>query len=263
MLPWIVGGGILGGFGLYEIFKKKVPVLQSIRRIDPLSGKTIQVVVPVTNAVAVPGKSTAGSAVVITPTGATTLAVSTAQDVQKALNTLGMANPLLTIDGKLGSMSITAIKKFQASAGLPQDGIPGSNTQSALQTAVARMAATGAAIGLSPTVQAATLDNVTHAVASVTVSSSKDVQHTLNMLGASPALTEDGILGPMSTAAVKAFQIAHGMMADGVPGPKTKTALAMALTPSYVSTSAGSSSLSEADQANLTAIQDTLSSLSG
>jgi peptidoglycan hydrolase-like protein with peptidoglycan-binding domain len=62
--------------------------------------------------------------------------------------------------------------------------------------------------------------------------SNKDVQHSLNQLGASPALTEDGVLGPISIAAIKSFQTAHGLTPDGRAGPNTKTALYVALQPS-------------------------------
>jgi len=54
------------------------------------------------------------------------------------------------------------------------------------------------------------------------------VQHILNVLGASPPLTEDGKLGPKSVAAIKSFQTAHGITPDGIAGPKTKTALYLA-----------------------------------
>jgi hypothetical protein len=65
--------------------------------------------------------------------------------------------------------------------------------------------------------------------------SNKDVQHSLNQLGASPALTEDGVLGPISIAAIKSFQTAHGLTPDGIAGPNTKTALYVALQPSATS----------------------------
>jgi peptidoglycan hydrolase-like protein with peptidoglycan-binding domain len=58
----------------------------------------------------------------------------------------------------------------------------------------------------------------------------KDVQHALNVLGASPPLVEDGINGPKTIAAVKAFQAAHPpLTVDGAAGPQTKGALQSAL----------------------------------
>jgi peptidoglycan hydrolase-like protein with peptidoglycan-binding domain len=59
--------------------------------------------------------------------------------------------------------------------------------------------------------------------------SNSDIQGNLNILGASPPLTVDGQLGPMSVAAIKAFQTAHGLTADGIAGPQTKTAIYIAI----------------------------------
>jgi peptidoglycan hydrolase-like protein with peptidoglycan-binding domain len=55
------------------------------------------------------------------------------------------------------------------------------------------------------------------------------LQHSLNILGASPPLVEDGINGPKTIAAVKAFQSAHGLTVDGIAGPLTNAAIATAL----------------------------------
>ena len=55
------------------------------------------------------------------------------------------------------------------------------------------------------------------------------LQHALAHLGYSPG-TIDGQYGPSTTQAVKSFQTAHGLTADGVAGPKTIAALKNALT---------------------------------
>jgi peptidoglycan hydrolase-like protein with peptidoglycan-binding domain len=52
-----------------------------------------------------------------------------------------------------------------------------------------------------------------------------DLQARLNALGAKPPLKVDGIFGPKTLAAVRAFQEAHGLKADGLVGPKTTAAL--------------------------------------
>ncbi len=51
------------------------------------------------------------------------------------------------------------------------------------------------------------------------------LQVDLNRLGANPRVEEDGRLGPLSMAAVKAFQIAAGLEADGIAGPITLAAI--------------------------------------
>lgn len=52
------------------------------------------------------------------------------------------------------------------------------------------------------------------------MASLKQIQQQLNKLGYGP-LTEDGASGPKTTAAIKKFQAAKGLTADGIVGPKT------------------------------------------
>ena len=60
------------------------------------------------------------------------------------------------------------------------------------------------------------------------ITTNQDVQTALNTLGYGP-LTVDGIIGPLSLAAVKQFQSDHSLSVDGIPGPATKAALVAAL----------------------------------
>ncbi|VVB68922.1 Putative peptidoglycan binding domain protein [uncultured archaeon] len=53
----------------------------------------------------------------------------------------------------------------------------------------------------------------------------KTLQSTLNSAGANPALNVDGIFGPKTETAVKAFQKSHGLAQDGIVGPITWKAL--------------------------------------
>lgn len=53
----------------------------------------------------------------------------------------------------------------------------------------------------------------------------KALQSNLNTLGANPRLVEDGVPGPGTTAAVRAFQSAAGLPVDGVAGPVTLAAI--------------------------------------
>lgn len=55
------------------------------------------------------------------------------------------------------------------------------------------------------------------------------LQNSLNRLGASPKLELDGIVGPATRNAVRAFQLAAGIGVDGLTGPETFAALDEAL----------------------------------
>lgn len=56
------------------------------------------------------------------------------------------------------------------------------------------------------------------------------LQNALNALQVvTPALLADGVNGPKTTLAVKAFQAKQGLKIDGVAGPATRTALLVAL----------------------------------
>ncbi|MEA2883912.1 MAG: putative chitinase [Bradyrhizobium sp.] len=55
------------------------------------------------------------------------------------------------------------------------------------------------------------------------------IQKSLNVLGAEPQLDADGSFGPLTAAAVKAFQASHGLEVDGKVGPQTIAAIEQAL----------------------------------
>jgi peptidoglycan hydrolase-like protein with peptidoglycan-binding domain len=156
----------------------------------------------------------------VTPTGAAAIGLSSVKDVQKSLNALGIT-PRLIEDGKLGPNTAANIKKFQSSHGMVVDGNAGPATMTALSAALTSLAAgLKAAVGQAAnTATPTTTANLTN----------KDIQHILNILGANPPLDEDGKLGPKSVSGIKAFQVSHGLTPDGIAGPKTKAALAIAV----------------------------------
>ena len=55
------------------------------------------------------------------------------------------------------------------------------------------------------------------------------LQADLNDLGAYPPLAVDGGFGPVTQAALRKFQITHGLIGDAIPGPKTWAAISSAL----------------------------------
>lgn len=66
--------------------------------------------------------------------------------------------------------------------------------------------------------------------------SASSVQHALNLLQVpGTPLAEDGIIGPKSIAAIRAFQLSKDLHVDGIAGPETRGALIDALAAMSVS----------------------------
>jgi peptidoglycan hydrolase-like protein with peptidoglycan-binding domain len=136
-------------------------------------------------------------------------------DAQDALNKLGYGP--LAVDGQTGPLTRAAIKRFQAAnPPLVQDGIVGPQTKSVL---MARLAALHGSPVVVPPPSPSPRPGQVNTI--------RDVQAALNDLGYGP-LTVDGINGPKTSNAVRAFQRANGLVADGIAGPKTKAALTSA-----------------------------------
>lgn len=269
MLPLPIMLAAAGAIGYY-LYKKqsKLPALQSYKPPAPIGATPVQVVVPVSPVPPVlsqaatplhPNNTGTGASyapttqmtqaqidaattkdasgnnvftlppMVITPTGATTATIQTTQDVQNALNTLGYGP--LVIDGKVGPATQKAIVAFQTKNTYPVTGQVTDLLKQQLGLNIAILAGPAAPSSGSgvPSVQAAVSPIANSGP--ITIASNKDVQHALNVLGAAPKLSEDGVIGPASVAAIKAFQIGHGLVSDGVAGPKTKAALALAMNP--------------------------------
>jgi len=234
--------------------KIAVPVPKSVNKAQstgvvstaptPPGKKTATVSVPNRGQVFTPPKSmqpdASGNpqptAIVISPTGSSSVSVGSLKDVQRSLNTLGIT-PLLKEDGILGPATITNVKTFQSKSGLVVDGNAGPATKAALSAAMAKFASGADPLVNHPAVTYATVNEGPRnpavanpaAPAAALKMTNVEVQKNLNALGAKPPLATDGKLGPMSVAAIKAFQTTHGLAADGVVGPKTKTALYLAV----------------------------------
>lgn len=176
------------------------------------------------------------SPIIATPTGSSSLVIASVADVQRALNTLGYASPALKDDGKLGPKTIASIRAFQSKTGLVVDGNAGPATKAALSNALSHLAGggTGAVTPANPPTPPGKRDPYndnwaapkTPPTAADASGASKmtlrDIQRALNLLGANPKLKEDGASGPMTVAAIKSFQLGHGLAADGIAGPATK-----------------------------------------
>lgn len=120
------------------------------------------------------------------------------------MNLSGLAYTV-TDDGIYGSKTVNAVKRFQQANGLTADGIAGSTTQSKIKSIVTKL------------------------------------QTNLKSLGYSVG-TVDGVYGTSTKSAVKKFQSAYGLTADGIAGVKTLSKISSALNTSTVSTYSRTSS---------------------
>jgi len=126
--------------------------------------------------------------------------------VQERLNTLG-ANPRLATDGIFGPLTEAAVIAFQRANNLTADGIVGPLTWNALFS--------------QPTAPPAPVWPPFPGIVlfrGMQGPSIRQVQERLNALGANPRLATDGVFGPLTEAAVIAFQRANGLTPDGIVG---------------------------------------------
>jgi peptidoglycan hydrolase-like protein with peptidoglycan-binding domain len=147
--------------------------------------------------------------------GASGAAVKT---LQQKLNAAGFNCG--TADGKFGPKTLAAVEAFQRSRGLTVDGVVGPATWGALSRVGSAPApssptrpSTGTNSGSHPTLQ---LGSKGSAVV--------EMQRDLAAAGFSPGAA-DGQFGNNTLSALKRYQAAHGLTADGICGPNTWRAL--------------------------------------
>ena len=150
------------------------------------------------------------------------------RNLQQDLTTLGYYWAEIT--GNFGAKTETAVKRFQEENGLTADGVAGTKTLNAIAAAVARKGGTPASGG-----NAGTTLKLNSQGTKVS-----QLQTDLKQLGYYYAEIT-GNFGAKTEAAVKAFQKAKGLTADGVAGTKTLNAIAAAVDKAGGSSSGSSS----------------------
>ena len=150
------------------------------------------------------------------------------RNLQQDLTTLGYYWAEIT--GNFGAKTETAVKRFQEENGLTADGVAGTKTLNAIAAAVARKGGTPAS-GSS----AGTTLKLNSQGTKVS-----QLQTDLKQLGYYYAEIT-GNFGEKTEAAVKAFQKAKSLTADGVAGTKTLNAIAAAVDKAGGSSSGSSS----------------------
>ena len=150
------------------------------------------------------------------------------RNLQQDLTTLGYYWAEIT--GNFGAKTETAVKRFQEENGLTADGVAGTKTLNAVAAAVARKGGTPASGGSAGTTLKLNSQGT----------KVSQLQTDLKQLGYYYAEIT-GNFGEKTEAAVKAFQKAKGLTADGVAGTKTLNAIAVAVDKAGGSSSGSSS----------------------
>ena len=150
------------------------------------------------------------------------------RNLQQDLTTLGYYWAEIT--GNFGERTEAAVKRFQEENGLTADGVAGTKTLNAVAAAVARKGGTPASGG-----NAGTTLKLNSQGTKVS-----QLQTDLKQLGYYYA-DITGNFGERTEAAVKAFQKAKSLTADGIAGTKTLNAIAVAVDKAGGSSSGSSS----------------------
>ena len=150
------------------------------------------------------------------------------RNLQQDLTTLGYYWAEIT--GNFGAKTETAVKRFQEENGLTADGVAGTKTLNAIAAAVARKGGTPASGGSAGTTLKLNSQGT----------KVSQLQTDLKQLGYYYA-DITGNFGERTEAAVKAFQKAKSLTADGIAGTKTLNAIAVAVDKAGGSSSGSSS----------------------
>jgi peptidoglycan hydrolase-like protein with peptidoglycan-binding domain len=174
-------------------------------------------------------------------------------DLRDAQRLLGVP-----VDDVLGPATGAAIHAFQQAHGLSADGVVGPATWAALKAAE-HAPSTATAPSTAPSTATTTASNpgITVHEASVLqpVTTTADPSGVL-ALQQKLGIGADGNFGSETTAAVEAYQTAHGLAAAGVVGPTTRTALGLGDGPTLQATTAATTGGTTSPATGTTATPD-------
>ncbi len=234
-----VAAQVRSGRGGMPSFASKL----SAEQIDAVAGFVAA------NAGRLPGSTPIGGTIVPTATGPLPAAQPWVVSLQRKLASLGLFSGPQT--GVFGPVTAAAVIAFQSKAGLTPDGKWGPASQAALERAIAAGGVTAAkgkatkgtttnaatpTTAAPTTTRAATTPAATATATTATATPTlpapltwvKSLQQKLVRLRlfSGPA---NGVLGPVTTASIKAFQAKAGLKADGLWGPSSQAALVTAI----------------------------------
>ena len=169
--------------------------------------------------------------------------------LQEALIQLGYMSG--TADGNYGAKTVEAVKAFQKANGLTADGTAGEQTQRVLYGGNAKKGSVTATPKATATPAPGKEQNSDVLKVGSTGNDVKSLQKQLIELGYLSG-TADGIYGRKTAEAVKAFQKASKLSADGVAGEKTLSTLSSKAGTSSKSEDKDNKSTTPATQASLT-----------
>lgn len=137
------------------------------------------------------------------------------RDLQRFLSAVGA--PVGPIDGIFGPLTLAAVKRFQEVRGIRVDGIVGPQSRSEIVAVASILPAAPALAADARIVRPG--DRGTDV---------QKLQQLLRLAGHGPGAA-DGVYGPLTETAVRAFQQERGITVDGRVGPQTRGTLSSVL----------------------------------
>jgi cell wall-associated NlpC family hydrolase len=190
---------------------RRIGVKQGARSRLAVALVGVTLAVPATEAV------TAGTAQAARVGGTTLQRGDSGSKVKALQRALG-----ITADGEFGTATHKAVRAFQRSHGLTVDGVVGPATARAIGVGSSGKSATGTRS-----------KSRTSSAGDVDLSAA-----TIRKVQAKIGVTADGEWGPQTARALKAYQRANGLEADGVPGPATLASMGITATGGHASDTA-------------------------